>query len=278
MDLESEVETRPPGEFAEVSQLILPGWAPYPTSTSPVPQGFISTLMRTDRFGGVGISGIQGIGQPALADVTYTQRVTNIGDENAAPLIAFVIPSIEASLLVQDGIDPMGQLSTRAFAELTVNHFAADGTILSLNQPIFDYQVQVTRVGAGLDNLEIEVSPDLFAAFGSGTPFTDSGDVVRGVRFDSFGDTRILPRLLPGESLDIVYELNAVHFNPLSIDEIGFSAFVGDPFSISGPGGFEVRLGAAAVPEPWSLALLATGLVAVSAMRRLRAPNLRRRR
>jgi hypothetical protein len=260
-DPESEVETRPPGEFAEVSQLILPGWSPYPTSTSPVPQGFISTLMRTDGFGGVGISGIQGIGIGALADAAYSQRITNTGDEDARPFFEFIVPTIEASVLVIGGIDPMREIRSRAFAELTVNHIAADGTILAVDQPIFDFNVDVVRVGAGVDNLDITISPDLFDALGNGTPITTGA--VRGVQFDSFGGVRRLPTLLPGERLDISYNLNAAIFNFLSIDEIGYQALVGDPFQVSGPG-FRIGL----VPEPSTLALLATYLVAVGAVSR----------
>jgi hypothetical protein len=138
--------------------------------------------------------------------------------------------------------------------------------------PIFHYQVNVVRVGTGLDNLEITISQDLFDAFGSGTPFTDFQGAVRGVRFDSFGGVRRLPTLRPGESLNIVYELNAFVGNSLA--EIGFSALVGDPFQVSGPGGFQILLGPPTVPEPFpeslpgpsTLALLATGLVAIGAV------------
>jgi hypothetical protein len=85
---------------------------------------------------------------------------------------------------------------------------------------------------------------------------------------DSFGRVRRLPTPRPGELLDLTYELNAFVANSLGIDEIGFSALVGDPFQVSGPGGFEVRLAApAAVPEPSTLVLFALGLAAAGATR-----------
>jgi hypothetical protein len=259
-------------EFGQVTTLFQPRtWTRYPTSTSAVPQGFLSTFMKTSRFGGVGVSGIQQIhDRSALASTTFSQIVTNTGDADAGLFLDYTIPALEASMLAGASINPGGlPFSSRARAVMFTEHFLADATSVGI-QRVFDYELIFERLGTGLDNVDIFRSDDLLGEQGLGSPI-DIGD-VQGIQYRAFDGERLLTILQPGEFLVFAYTLVTEVSNEAGVDEIGFQAMVGDPFQSSGPGGFQVRLaGATVLPEPSSLALMAIGVMGIGiAMRRRR--------
>ena len=89
---------------------------------------------------------------------------------------------------------------------------------------------------------------------------------IEGVEYDAFTGERPLAIPDPGERVSMFYFLTADVENELSFDEaVGFQALVGDPFQVSGTGGFTVSLapGTGGPPtaflEPATLWLCAPG-------------------
>lgn len=265
----------PHGSPALASVLLHPvGMAPFPTSTSALPLGFVSATMTGTGFGGVGVSFISPSTPDHGAVARWTQDITNVGSSTGSLTAHFDIPRIEASLFAGPsyGTFPArsGPLAS-AGAQLTVTRFAADGTELS-TRTLFDYFVSITRRFQGNDceNInEFTISDDLRARVPTGGTLIDVGDVC-GLAFAPFSGDVTLASLAPGERLVAEYTLFAENLAWQSqTPELGYQAFVGDPFGIVGGGGLRIApIGTqppGTVPEPSPLALLLVGgLVALA--------------
>jgi hypothetical protein len=274
LDLPVFIDTKvfPSGGPGLVSLVYEPrSWAPFPTSQSALHRGYLSAVMTTTGFAGLGVSGFQGRGGDARAFAVMEQTITNTGDRETGLFLEFTIPRLEASLIAPASFDPHGQLfGPLALAKFTTVQFHADGTLLT-EQTVFDYELALRRTKSGFT--AIEISPDLRAAAGAGIPIIEKGAV--GIRYDPFVGEHALAILEPGERLRFVYELETVARNEPRFDEVGFQALVGDPFQVSGSGG--IRITQRTVPEPSTFVILATGLIAVGAMRRYGRSGLDRR-
>ena len=105
----------------------------------------------------------------------------------------------------------------------------------------------------------------------SGTPIANSGIVpisfnIWEVAFDDLAGLANLGTFAPGESFD--FEIYVSAASSAFGFELGASASVGDPGDITGSGGVGGRIipsipGAAPVPAPATIALLAVGLLCV---------------
>jgi hypothetical protein len=249
------------------------GFAPFPTSQSALPLGFVSATMTGTGFGGVGVSFISGGTPDHTAVAEWTQDITNVGSASGSLRAHFDIPRLEASLFAGPayGTFPQGaEPWAGAGARLTATRFAEDGTQLSTTR-IFDYFLTISRRFQG-DNCsginDFTFSDDLLARPAEAR-LIDEGDVC-GMEIVPFSGDVTLSLLEPGERLVAHYRLAAGNVASSSrTPELGYQAFVGDPFDVSGGGGIRISSvsGPASpptsVPEPPPIALLLVGMLAV---------------
>ena len=265
---EQDTDIAPHGSPALASVLLHPvGMAPFPTSPSALPQGFVSAAMTATGFGGVGLGFISPSTPDHAAVARWTQDITNVGSATGSLTAHFDIPRIEASLFAGPSYGPfplgLGPAAV-AGARLRVTRFAADGTEAS-RRNLFDYFVSITRRRQGdyCDFVnEFEASDDLKARMPAGGALIDEGDVC-GIEFAPFSGDVTLASLAPGERLVAEYMLFAENFAwQTRTPELGYQAFVGDPFGIDGEGGLSISPSivteppGTSVPEPPALALL----------------------
>jgi hypothetical protein len=271
--VEEQTDVAPPGSPALASVLGQFGIAPFPTSQSTLPRGFSSALMTGTGFGGVGVSFISAQRPDHAAFATWEQAIMNVGNAPGTARAHYDIPRMEASILAGALYGPFPRHSAplaQARALLTTTLFADDGTRLS-ERTIFDYMLRVERRFQGdlcPDIHDVTISDDLLARLPNGGRVIDHVDVC-GIEYIPFAGDVTLPEIGPGERLLVRYELSAQNLAWRSLTpELGYQAFVGDPFGVSGGGGIVVTL--AAVPEPATVTLLAAGLAALLAVTRRR--------
>lgn len=274
--VEEQSDIAPPGSPALASVLLHPlGILRFPTNPSALPSGFVSALMTGTGFGGVGLSFISAQRPDHAAIAQWTQEITNVGTSAGSLRAHFEIPRFEASIAAGPRYGPFPRFQmplVTADAKLTATRFDEDGTQLS-SKTMFDYRLTVERRFQGdlcPDIHDITLSDDLEAR-GPGTlRVIEEGDVC-GIEVLPFSDTVDLPSLAPGELMLLEYTMIVENLAWRSFTpELGYQAFVGDPFDVSGGGGirFSSPSAPAPVPEPASLALM---LVAGIAALRLRA-------
>jgi hypothetical protein len=271
--VEEQTDVAPPGSPALASVLGQFGIARFPTSQSALPLGFSSAVMTGTGFGGVGVSFISAHRPDHAAFATWEQEILNVGDAPGTARAHYDIPRMEASILAGPSYGTFPRSNAplaQARAVLTTTLFADDGTLRS-ERTIFDYLLRIERRFQGdlcPDIHDVTISADLAARVPGGGRVIDVGDVC-GLEFFPFGGEVALPEIGPGERLVVHYELSAQNLAWRSLTpELGYQALVGDPFGVSGPGGFVIL--PTAVPEPAAAGLLGAGLAALAAGRALR--------
>jgi hypothetical protein len=239
----------------EPSQLVR-----FPTSPSALPQGFASASFSASGEGGVGISGVTFRRHRTQANARYEQTIANRGDADANLSMNYQIPFLEAAILAGPNVEGVLADARANFGVTIVDSNGVENFF-----QIYDYDVQIERAG-GVQS--VFRSSNLITEQGDGELFT-AGD-VGGVRYATFGGTRLLPAIPPGGRMEIAYFFNAVGQNVTP--ELGYQAFVGDPFDISAGGGFEIRLAEPApVPEPATILLIPGALAGLLLARRGRS-------
>jgi hypothetical protein len=237
----------------------------FPFSPSALPGAFASAAMSANRAGGVGISGFVFRRPEAFADATYKQTIFNLNDdaETGLLLMQLDIPNIEAAVFVGRSI--IEGPTAAAGASLLINLFDAEGNKLR-QQTLFDYAVLVAITQ---NEAQTSVTPDLQKERGSSeVVFLNTTGELQGLRYEPFSVTQFLPSIPPGGRMDLEYSLNAR--GSTETPEVGYQAFVGDPFDISAGGGFEIRpADVTVVPEPGYGLLIPGAIVAMLLARRL---------
>lgn len=224
----------------------------FPTSESVLPRGFVSSLMTTDRFAGVGVSGWSLRRSASVATTEYFQTVMNISEVLAPLVLNYKIPEIEVATLAPPSVKGP---SAHARATMTATYFRADGTKRA-EETVFEYSLFLIREfsGKGIDAHSWEMTGL------SSASFFEEGNVF-GIRHPEIEGRVPLDLLDAGEHVEISYELIAEGATG-GTPEVGYHAQIGDPFNL-GSGGFSVSLAepvASDVPEPATVLLLPAGL------------------
>ena len=215
---------------------------------------------------GVGVSGTVSRRQVAEAGTVFDQSILNLdAEKETGPLfINYEIPNIEAAISAVPGVNE----GPSAFAEAVLFVEVFDDTDTRVfSGVVFDYSLGINRtVGA---NVTFR-SHNLLNEQGEGNEIDDGGAV--GTRYDAFKGFRFLPSIPPAGRMDFNYMFNTR--GETETPEVGYQAFVGDPFNIStGGGGFEISASdqSSPVPEPASILLLPGALAGILLVRRVRS-------
>ena len=252
-----------------------------------ITDAFASSLAVGDHSGGVGVTSFIGA-SPSRTDpnaaeqleafATWTQDFANNGTESLGIFADLEIPALELGLfnVVPEATTFRGITET-AEAEATMAFIVthADGSTTKFTPFEFGMRVFEQQVLSGAQVFNI-VDHEFIGANAATLPlfnsFHDNGDGSNPRLFiDAVSIDIALPDLLPGDTMDVVYQLAAK--GTTNGGEQGFIAFLGDPFEVDGSSGgftFETTTPTASVPEPatWVLIIVGFGVVAGMAGRR----------
>jgi PEP-CTERM motif len=212
------------------------------------------------------------------AFATWTQDFANNGSESLGIFADLEIPALELGLfnVVPEATTFRGITET-AEAEATMAFIVthADGSTTKFTPFEFGMRVFEQQVLSGAQVFNV-VDHEFIGANAATLPlfnsFHDNGDGSNPRLFiDAVSIDIALPDLLPGDTLDTIYQLAAK--GTTNGGEQGFIAFLGDPFEVDGSSGgftFETTTPTASVPEPatWVLMIVGFGVVAGLAGRR----------